>query len=227
MRWFEFLMALAGSGTVAPGLGASTPLPEEPPATAEVRSVPASSQDNPAPRTNATAEGGLGSLDTLLPVGKSARKLIIPSLDDRQRLASLVKIDKVTRVDEEHLALRDIKFSTFEYDEGHPDAPPTETIVRLITATYHLPTKVLTSREFTRITKPGLVMTGTGLIYDAVKDIALLSGPGEGILESEPSAEENTNHEEEDASSSEEETPAPEPVPTSPAPEPHATTLKQ
>lgn len=158
---------------------------------------------------SAKESGGLGSLDTLLPVGKSAFKLVIPDVDEQLRLASLVKIEKVTRVNNENLALEGVRFVSFSYDDAKPEAP-VETVVKLSTAIYHLPKKVLTSREPAFITKPGLEMVGqNGLIYDVEEERVTLLGPTRTVVDEPPKKESpsspllGTEKETHDASSSE------------------------
>lgn len=177
-----------------------------------------------ANQTVAVASSDLSSLDRLLPVGKSARKVTVPTVDEDGRLESVVTMGTITRVDEENFDLQKVVLTSFDKpDPAVPSAPPSATVITLLTARYHAPTRVLVSDQRVTIRKPTLFLSGDSLRYDSATGNAHILGKSYALIteapriEPEPPAEDADDDLEDFEDSEEPKTPAtpgPTPPPT-------------
>lgn len=165
------------------------------------------------------ASSDLSSLNRLLPVGKTARKVTVPTVDDDGRLSSVVTMSAITRVDEEHFDLEKVVLTSYdEPDDTSPEAAPSTTVITLTRARYHAPSRVLVSDAPVTIRKPTLFLRGDSLHYDSAAGRAVIKGRSEAVItdaaipapadNEEPEApEDETTTREEGASSSSTQTP--------------------
>jgi hypothetical protein len=177
MRWSDPLlraslaMIVASPVVRAAPKGASN---ESPPPSPEA--VGASTSKSPKPVV--ATPSALGGLDRLLPVGRTAEGVKLPSLNEEGRLVSLTRIDKVTRLDEENFGLEGLKMVSFENEKvdletGKP--LPTSTMV-VRSGTYHAPSKTLKSDQPCTMSKPEFDLSGDSLIYRSAEGVGIMKG---------------------------------------------------
>lgn len=144
----------------------------------------------PPDKPVAVASSDLSSLDRLLPIGKSARKVTIPTVDDDGRLESVVTMGTITRVDQENFELEKVVLTSFDKpDSAAADAPPTTTVITLLSARYHAPTRVLVSDQRVTIRKPTLFLSGDSLRYDSATGNAHIIGKSYTLITEAPREE--------------------------------------
>ena len=191
MRWSD-LHALSAALSLASTL--SLPAQDVPP-TAPEKSAPTKAKtpadgekkpDSTAPDANAAAPPGsvvelpgpsLGGVEKMLPVGRSAEKLVIPVLDELGRVASMTKIGKLTRRDETTYFLEDVQ--TVSYDHGTPDAAgrPATTMVQMTDAVFDRVHQKLESDKPVKIHQPeGSIDGPQGMIYDMTTGLGTVKG---------------------------------------------------
>jgi hypothetical protein len=163
-----------------------------PPAKVRTPTVPVSPGETrlPADRGKPMELGtsDLGGLNALLPVGKSARKVIVPSIDEEGVLTSVTRMAKITRIDEDHFALENVVLTSFDAENTDPaTGQPETTVVKISKGMYIASKKQLVSERPVHISRPGLEMTGESLIYWSVEGHAILKGHTEAILTDMPS----------------------------------------
>jgi len=174
-RWIVLAGCVAGLGA---GLGAGPP--------PEAAAPPAAT----APKDQAVAVGAsdLTSLNRLLAVGKTARNVTVPTVDDDGRLTSIATMGSITRIDEDNFLLEKVVLTSFDpgQERGTDEPPPADTTIRLIEARYHAPTRVLISDQRISIQKPTILLTGHSLHYDSAAGQAVIKGPSEAIIKDAP-----------------------------------------
>lgn len=166
--------AVAASATAAPAAApaAKGAAPQEPEAAGQTVEVAASD---------------LSSLNRLLPIGKTARKVTVPTVDEEGRLTSVVTMGSITRVDEENFDLEKVVLTSFDPpDQAVPGASPDQTVITLIRARYHAPTQVLVSDRVFTLRKPALFMTGDSLQYDSATGRARIKGKSMALITDAP-----------------------------------------
>ena len=198
-------------------------------------SVPATPADDPEGKAVQVAVADLSSLNRLLPVGKTARKVTVPTVDEEGRLTSLVTMGSITRLDEETFLLKKVVLTSFERVAGEPAGTvPDQTVITLIDGRYHTPTRVLVSDRRVTIRKPTLFMSGDSLHYDSAAGRALMKGKSTTLitdaprLQPDPAAaepdEEEATDDDDDAFDDEKKAPVDRPTtPEAATPQPAAT----
>lgn len=135
----------------------------------------------------AVAASDLSSLNRLLPVGKTARRVTVPTVNEEGVLTSLVTMGAITRLDDENFLLEDVVLTSFGRPAEEGTTSDEATIITLISGRYHAPTRFLHSDQEVSIRKPGLVMTGDSLQYDSAAGIALMKGKTKALITDAPS----------------------------------------
>jgi len=192
----------------------------ESPSSPAARPAPAAPEKPATPGTAVeVASSDLSSLNRLLPVGKTARKVTVPTVDVDGRLTSVVTMNAITRVDDEYFDLEKVVLTSYdEPDENAPEAAPSTTVITLTRARYHAPSRVLVSDAPVTIRKPTLYLRGDSLHYDSAAGRAVIKGRSEAVItdaaapgpsgnEEAEAPEEETTTREEGASSSSTQTP--------------------
>jgi hypothetical protein len=123
------------------------------------------------------AASDLSSLNRLLPIGKTARKVTVPTVDEAGRLTSVVTMGSITRIDEDQFDLEKVVLTSFDHgdDEGTATVPE-KTVITLISARYHAPTRVLVSDRPVTVRKPNLLLKGDSLHYDSASGRSFIKG---------------------------------------------------
>jgi hypothetical protein len=162
----------AGGPAVSPGKPQDEPKPQEEPG----RPVPVAASD-------------LSSLNRLLPIGKTARKVTVPTVDEAGRLTSVVTMGSITRIDEDQFELEKVVLTSFDHgdDEGTATVPE-KTVITLITARYHAPTRVLVSDRPVTVRKPNLLLKGDSLHYDSASGRSFIKGHSLLLISDAPAA---------------------------------------
>lgn len=204
----------ANPPTVSPApstsIGVATPSPEAPGQTVQI------------------APSDFSSLNRLLPIGKTARKVTVPTVDEEGRLTSVVTMGAITRVDEDNFDLEKVVLTSFDHpDQSVPGASPEQTVITLIRARYHAPTRVLVSDRVFTLRKPTLFMTGDSLQYDSATGGARIKGKSMALITDAPRLDvpmeevESTEEEEDEAAEEDPSAePTTEPKPSSPPAQP-------
>lgn len=200
------LLLLAGRLVAqSPGPSAGAAAEADAPAAtpAPAAAAAASPEAEAAGQTVEVAASDLSSLNRLLPIGKTARKVTVPTVDEEGRLTSVVTMGSITRVDEENFDLEKVVLTSFDPpDQAGPGAPPDQTVITLIRARYHAPTQVLVSDRVFTLRKPTLYMTGDSLQYDSATGRARIKGKSMALITDAPrldtAPEEDGGGEEED-----------------------------
>lgn len=170
MRWLNILLA-AGCWVLGPAGQAEDPLPVTPDAPAEAAGAAAPAPEKlPAP--------ALGGMDQLLPVGKTALEVTVPTLDDLGRLVSLTEIERVTRTDDTHFRLEGLTLTSFEPERLDPGTGrPLATQIRIEAGLYDATARTLTTETPCAIQKPEFLLNGQGLVYDSQSGVGVVKGP--------------------------------------------------
>ena len=193
MRLFSHLM-LCGMATsmalaaAAPSAGAAPGPPAPTAAVGGATSTEPEKVGEPSPgQPVAVAASDLSSLNRLLPVGKTARRVTVPTVNEEGVLTSLVTMGAITRLDDENFLLEDVVLTSFGRPVEEGTTSDEATIITLISGRYHAPTRFLHSDQEVSIRKPGLVMTGDSLQYDSAAGIALMKGKTKALITDAPS----------------------------------------
>ncbi len=182
----------AGAAASAQTQAQAPPLPPSPappaaPPTAAGAEAPARAPGEPIP----VAASDLTSLNRLLPVGKTARRVTVPTVDAEGRLTSVASFGSVTRIDEDTFFLEKVVLTSFDPAlAGGPtapaaDPPPEETVIRLIDGRYHASTRVLVSDKRVTMHKPTVFVSGSSLHYDCATGRAKM-GPTYTLITESP-----------------------------------------
>jgi len=222
MRWFNHFPLIAAAVLLVLPAGALA-APPDTPAVGTPPVPPAAKGDDAADSPGQAvqvASSDLSSLNRLLPVGKTARKVTVPTVDEEGRLTSLVTMGSITRIDEDNFALEKVVLTSYDRSDGDaPDAAADQTVITLINARYHAPTRVLASDRQVTIRKPTLYMTGESLHYDSAAGRALIKGRAQALITDAPRPEPAPEPEEPEAlddDADEDEKSEPEAAPASP-----------
>lgn len=201
MRLFSHLMLCSLATSTALALAAAAPsgdvvpTPAVSPATVMPAAAtggaaatgPEKSGETPPGQPVAVAASDLSSLNRLLPVGKTARRVTVPTVNEEGVLTSLVTMGAITRLDDENFLLEDVVLTSFGRPVEEGTTSDEATIITLISGRYHAPTRFLHSDQEVSIRKPGLVMTGDSLQYDSAAGIALMKGKTKALITDAPS----------------------------------------
>jgi hypothetical protein len=170
----------AGPGKPPAGPTAKEPSPAR-------TSSEASPDENAPGQSVQVATSDLSSLNRLLPIGKTARKVTVPTVDEEGRLTSVVTMGAITRVDEDNFDLEKVVLTSYDQPDAEtPAAAPSTTVITLINARYHAPTRLLVSERPVTIRKPTLFLTGDSLRYDSAAGRALMKGNTRAIITDAP-----------------------------------------
>jgi hypothetical protein len=173
MRWFDSLLAGLTVLVINPATLAAPNPPEQPPASPRA-AQPSTQKTARAVPVNPAA---LGGLDQLLPVGKSAEGVKLPTLSEEGRLLSVTRIEKVTRIDEENYGIEGLRIVSFDPERLDPQTgKPLSTTMEVLKGTYHGPTKTLKSDHPCKMTKPEFDLTGDSLVYQSAEGIGVMKG---------------------------------------------------
>jgi hypothetical protein len=182
MRRFELIAIglILGLARAACAPAGETRKPAEPgPPTVPATPAPATEPGKPMQ----LASSDLGGLNALLPIGKSARKVVVPSIDEEGILTSVTRMGKITRIDEDHFALENVVLTSFDNETTDPaTGKPETTVVKVSKGVYIASEKKLVSDRPAHISRPRLEMVGESLIYWSVEGHAILKGHTELIL---------------------------------------------
>ena len=193
MRLFSHLMlcSMATSmalAAAAPSAGAAPGPPAPTAAVGGATSTEPEKVGEPSPgQPVAVAASDLSSLNRLLPVGKTARRVTVPTVNEEGVLTSLVTMGAITRLDDENFLLEDVVLTSFGRPAEEGTTSDEATIITLISGRYHAPTRFLHSDQEVSIRKPGLVMTGDSLQYNSAAGIALMKGKTKALITDAPS----------------------------------------
>ena len=145
------------------------------------------SEENGPGQAVQVASSDLSSLNRLLPIGKTARKVTVPTVDEQGRLTSVVTMGAITRVDEDNFDLEKVVLTSYDSPDAEtPAATPSTTVITLVTARYHAPTRVLVSERPVTIRKPTLFLSGDSLRYDSAAGRAVMKGNTRAIITDAP-----------------------------------------
>ena len=120
-------------------------------------------------------------------MGKTARRVTVPTVNEEGVLTSLVTMGAITRLDDENFLLEDVVLTSFGRPAEEGTTSDEATIITLISGRYHAPTRFLHSDQEVSIRKPGLVMTGDSLQYNSAAGIALMKGKTKALITDAPS----------------------------------------
>ena len=192
MRLFSHLMLCGMATSTALALAAAAPsggAAPEPAASAAAAAAagPGKAGEAPPGQPVVVAASDLSSLNRLLPVGKTARRVTVPTVNEEGVLTSLVTMGAITRLDDENFLLEDVVLTSFDRPTEEGTTSDEATIITLISGRYHAPTRFLHSDQEVSIRKPGLVMTGDSLQYDSAAGIALMKGKTKALITDAPS----------------------------------------
>jgi hypothetical protein len=194
MRLFSHLMLCGMATSTALALAAAAPsggaAPEPAASTAAAIAAaagPGKAGEAPPGQPVTVAASDLSSLNRLLPVGKTARRVTVPTVNEEGVLTSLVTMGAITRLDDENFLLEDVVLTSFGRPTEEGTTSDEATIITLISGRYHAPTRFLHSDQEVSIRKPGLVMTGDSLQYDSAAGIALMKGKTKALITDAPS----------------------------------------
>ena len=177
------VLALAAA---VPSAGAA-PEPAAPAAAATATAIgPGKAGEASSGQPVVVAASDLSSLNRLLPVGKTARRVTVPTVNDEGVLTSLATMGAITRLDDENFLLEDVVLTSFGRPAEDGGASEDSTIITLISGRYHAPTRFLHSDQEVSIRKPGLVMTGDSLQYDSAAGLALMKGKTKALITDAP-----------------------------------------
>lgn len=172
---------------------------------------------DPAATAPAEAPGSrLSEISKLLPLGRPNRGVMIPNIDPNTgEKRSLTNIETLTRVDDEQLALEDMRIDMFD-ETGSPDVS-----IRIKHGSYHLPTDELRSDSRTKVVRKDFVIEADRMVFDTVKQEGKMEGRVEmtiynfrSVQKAPPAAPGGGAESPSDAA------PAPPPPPADPDPDP-------
>lgn len=116
-----------------------------------------------------TGSQGLGPFGRMLPVGQRNLDVKIPSFRDG-RPNSLMRAGSMTRIDEENMAIEKMDIRMFGPTKDR------DVRVQLKTATYHMPSSILSSEERSRISREDFQMEGDSMVFDTKTQQGKMTG---------------------------------------------------
>ena len=108
---------------------------------------------------SASATDGLSSFCKLLPLGEKNQNVKIPSFTNGIR-TSLINARTMTRVDDEHMEMEKMDILL----KGDTDGK--DLSVKMRTATYHMPSSVISSDQRSRVSRNDFQLEGDSLVFD-------------------------------------------------------------
>lgn len=179
MRWPDSIFLLMAVLALAGGQARAQEAASSGAESAEAE-TPGAAEEEAKPEKEQNVDVGqtdLGGLDRLLPVGRAAHKVTLPSVDEEGRLTSVTTIAKITRLDQDNFLLEKVDLTSLDYDHSDPaTGQPEKTEMKIVTGTYNYATKILTSDKPVRIRKPNMQLVGESLIYDSAAGHAVMKG---------------------------------------------------
>ncbi len=144
----------------------------------------------PAPAPGAAASGqaqaqpaagtpgdSIDSMCKMIPEGKRNLKVRIPGFEATGRLSSMVNAAAMTRVNGQEMFSENMKIELFS-----KDGPKENMRIDLLTSTYHMDNKLLTSNERSRVSRSDFQMEGDSMEYDTVNSQGRMTGHVEVII---------------------------------------------
>ncbi|HJT81636.1 MAG TPA: hypothetical protein VJ719_10595 [Chthoniobacterales bacterium] len=109
----------------------------------------------------ATGSPGEQSLTNIpLPIGHEAKGLVLPDFDLNGRLRGKFTAGSAKRLDQERIGFRDLKITTFN------EANQVDLEVVMLTSTFDLTTKILSSEERTTVRRADFNIVGDSATFD-------------------------------------------------------------
>ena len=105
-----------------------------------------------------------------LPVGEPANDLKIPDTDLTGQLLSQIIAAKATRIDDEHVQMKEMKM-----DLNHPDGKEDFHVI-MPTSVFNLKTRIITSDETVTVRTQDFELTGQGMEFNTVDRTGRLIG---------------------------------------------------
>ena len=95
-----------------------------------------------------------------LPIGHEAKGLVLPDFDLNGRLRGKFVAGSAKRIDQERIEFRDLKINTFN------EANQVDLEIVMLTSTFDLTTKILSSEERTTVRRTDFNIVGDSAIFD-------------------------------------------------------------
>ena len=95
-----------------------------------------------------------------LPIGHEAKGLVLPDFDLNGRLRGKFIAGSAKRIDQERIGFRDLKITTFN------EASQVDLEIVMLTSTFDLTTKILSSEERTTVRRTDFNIVGDSAIFD-------------------------------------------------------------
>ena len=96
-----------------------------------------------------------------LPIGHEAKGLVLPDFDLNGRLRGKFVAGSAKRIDQDRIGFRDLKITTFN------EANQVDLEIVMLTSTFDLTTRILTSEERTTVHRTDFNIVGDSAIFDA------------------------------------------------------------
>lgn len=110
---------------------------------------------------SASVSPGEQSLTNIpLPIGHEAKGLVLPDFDLNGRLRGKFVAGSAKRIDQERVGFRDLKITTFN------EANQVDLEIVMLTSTFDLTTKILSSEERTTVRRTDFNIVGDSAIFD-------------------------------------------------------------
>lgn len=123
------------------------------------------------PKGGATSSLGEQSLTNIpLPVGHEAKGLVLPDFDGDGHLRGKFEAGTAHRIDQEHIGFKQLKIITYT-PENQPDLK-----IDMSTSVLDLKTRVLTSKERTKIERADFNIAGDSVEFDTTSKTGRLVG---------------------------------------------------
>lgn len=127
------------------------------------------SKGDPKDKDKPASDNGLESIGSLIPEGVKNLKVKIPGFD-QGRPSSLVTAETMTRLNANEM------FGETVVIHLYGKLPKDNMRVDLKTATYHMDTKILISKDRTKITRSDFTIEGDSVVYDTTTSKGDLKG---------------------------------------------------
>jgi len=145
--------------------------------------APASAKEKAGKKKRAAAspvespgEEGLNNIP--LPVGHEAKGLVLPDFDARGRLRAKFEAGTGRRIDENHMSFDNLKITTYTPQKE------TDLQIEMQKSVLDLKTRVLSSKEKTKVTRSDFNIVGDSVQFDTVSRTGRLVGNVKMVLSS-------------------------------------------
>lgn len=130
-------------------------------------------------KTEAKSDSPLDSISAMIPEGVKNSKVKIPGFD-QGRPSSLVTADTMTRNNKDEMFAEGVVIHLYG------KKPDDNMRVDMKTATYHLDTKILVSKERSKVTRPTMTVEGDSLEYNTETTAGVMKGNVHMVIHSKP-----------------------------------------